>query len=214
MPIFSALDDRAIRDLLAHCDTRKARAGEMIFLAGHKAESFFVILSGKVKIFQLSPRGEEQILHLYGPGKTFGEAGMWAGGDWPAHAETVADSRLLEVRRDALRKAFSRSPDLALGMLGGMSGKLRQFARLIEQLSLKGVPGRLAEALLGMAPEGPGDTVRLSQTKRQLAGQIGTTPETLSRALGKLKAAGILQVRGREIRILDRRALQGVAERG
>lgn len=215
VPMFSALDDKAMADLLSRCRTTSSRAGEMIFLAGQKAESFYVILSGKVEIFRLSARGDRQILHLFGPGQTFGEAGMWVGGDWPAHAEAVVDSKLLIVRRDALQKAFSRNAELALAMLAGMSAKLREFAELIEQLSLKDVPTRLAAALLAMAREaGGGDRVVLRQTKRQLAGQIGAAAETLSRALAKLKAAGLIEVRGSQIVIRDRAGLKALAEQG
>ena len=212
--MFSALDEAAIEDLLARCRIRSPRAGEMIFLAGQKADCFFVILAGKVEIFRLSAKGDRQILHLFGPGETFGEAGMWAGGDWPAHAEAAAAARLLVVRRGALEDAFSRNPELALGMLAGMSAKLREFAELIEQLSLKGVPARLAAALLAIASRAGADRVRLEQTKRQLAEQIGAAVETLSRALAKLKAAGLIGVHGSQITIRDRAGLEDLAQEG
>ncbi len=212
VPLFSALDDVALGQLLTACRRQVLSANSQILSPTQRAESFYVILGGKVKIYKLSARGEEQILHLYGPGRTFGEAAMWAGGYFPAHAETLAATTLLAVSRSALRDLLSRNTDIAMGMLAGMSAKLREFNQLIEQLSLKDVPARLANALLAL-PALPGtDTVVLQQTKRELAGQIGTIPETLSRALKKLKTAGLIDVNGAEITLLDLDGLSDVAD--
>ena len=142
--MFSALGDAEIAQLLRQCLVRQRKAGGVLFLAGQEADRFFVVLSGQVKVFQVSARGDEQILHLYGAGNTFGEAAMWAGGKFPANAEALADTKLLVVPRQALRRAIEGNPDLAMGMLAGLSAKLREFNRLIEDLSLKEVPARLA----------------------------------------------------------------------
>lgn len=213
-PVFSALDAASLKSLAARCRTKAFAKGQMIFAPCQAAEAFFVVLAGRVKVFMLSPRGEEQILHLYGPGATFGEAAMLAGIDYPAHAEPVEDSRLLVVTRAVLREAMAASPDLAMGMLAGLSSKLREFNRLIEDLSLKEVPARLAGALLKMRQVANADTFRLPATKRELAAQIGTVAETLSRALGKLKSEGLIQVKGSEVTLLDVTALKEVAQSG
>jgi len=102
--------------------------------------------------------------------------------------------------------------ELVLAMLAGMSAKLREFNQLIEQLSLKDVPARLAGVLLELPAKAGADTVVLKQTKRQLAAQIGTIPETLSRAFKKLSALGLIEVTGREIAILDPEGLADLAE--
>jgi len=173
-----------------------------------------VILDGRVKVYKLSARGDEQILHLYGPGETFGEAAMWSGGHFPAHAEAVDHCRLLIVSRETLRRAITRQPDLAMGMMAGLSAKLREFNALIEDLSLREVPARLARVLLAEADAAGGATFRLPQTKRHLAAQIGTVAETLSRALGKLRKQGLIDVSGSTITILDADALAELAENG
>lgn len=210
--MFSALDDSALEEFLAGCRVLRRASGSQIFRPTERAERFFVVLAGRVKIFKLSPRGEEQILHLYGPGETFGEAAMWANINYPAFTDTLADTTLLAVSRKTLRDAVSRSPDLAMAMLAGLSRKLREFNRLIEQLSLKEVPARLAGVLLAEARKSGSNRITLSQSKRELAGQIGTVPETLSRALGKLKAGGLIEVKGPRITILDRDGLEDIAE--
>jgi len=201
--LFAALDDGAVRAFHDACLTRRFPAGAVLFTPNESADRFFVVLEGSVKIYKLSMRGDEQILHVYGPGETFGEAAMWAGVNFPAHAEAVTDATVLVVARATLRRAIERSPDLAMGMMAGLSGKLREFNRLIEDLSLRDVPARLARVLLEEFDRAGEPTFRLSQPKRQLASRIGTTPETLSRALGKLKASGAIEVRASQITILD-----------
>lgn len=207
-PMFSAVQERTLGVLLDCCRQQPVKADAIVVLPTQKAEQFFVILSGKVKVFKLSDRGDEQTLHLYGPGDTFGEAAMWAGIHYPAHAQAIADSLLLVVSRSALRDAFSRSPDLALGMLASLSSKLREFNVLIEQLSLRDVPARLAHALLAMSRRKGVPTFHLGRTKRELASQLGTVPETLSRALAKLKSRRLIAVEGSQITILDPAALE------
>jgi len=210
-PLFASVGDDELRALLEACRTIDFRAGQQVFRATGKAEGFYVILSGRVKVYKLSPRGEEQILHLYGPGETFAEAAMWAVARYPAHAEVVADAKLLAVSRSALKKAIARNAELALNMMAGLSAKLMEFNELIEQLSLREAPARLGRALLELSRQAGAETIRLEQTKRQLAAQIGTAAETLSRTLRRLSASGLIRVRGREITILDREGLELLA---
>ena len=210
--LFSALDDSQLRQLLDICPARSVPKGSLIFSPSQPAEQFYVILSGEIKVYKLSAGGDEQILHLYGKGKTFGEAAMWAKIRYPAHAEAIGDSTLLAVGRAALKNMLERNADIALAMLAGMSSKLREFNHLIEQLSLKEVPARLAGILLELPAEGAINTVVLEQTKQQLAARIGTIPETLSRALKKLKDMGLIEVDGRKITILDPDSLAELAD--
>ncbi len=210
--MFSALDDQAVELVLDRCHTIGRQAGTIIFALAEPAERFFLILDGRVKLYKLSPRGDQQILHLYGPGMAFAEAAVLSGAPYPATAEVVEDARLLVVGRKDIRLAIQANLDLAMGMLAGMSSKLREFNQLIEDLSLKDVPSRLAGALLRQADRAGSDKFDLPQTKRELAGQIGTIPETLSRALAKLKSAGLISVRGRHIEIRNRQALSEVAQ--
>jgi len=213
-PMFSALGDAAIRGLLSRCRTMRLAPEEMVFGPTQKAEQFYIIHRGQVKIYILSPRGDEQILHMFGPGDTFAEAAMWSGGRYPAFAQALSSTELIAIGKDDLRRAIVANPELALGMMAGLSLKLREFNSLIEELSLKEVPARIAGVLLKERAEAGSSIVRLRQTKRQLAAQIGTIAETLSRALAKMKSQGLIDVRGGEIEILDLGALEDLAENG
>ncbi|MHC4984873.1 MAG: Crp/Fnr family transcriptional regulator [Planctomycetota bacterium] len=214
VPAFSALSDNALADLAAACRVRSCRDGEAVFAADADAEAFFLILTGQVKVFRTSPKGDEQILHLYGPGKAFAEAAFWAGGRYPANAQAVSESSLLAVPRRAVEAALAKDPSLAAGMLLGMSRKLQEFADLIDDLSLKEVPARLAGVLLAEAEAAGAYTFELTQTKRQLAARIAAAPETLSRALKKLTDDRLIDVEGPRIALLDVPALRAVHNGG
>ena len=198
--------------MLRVCPTRNIPAGSQVLSQSQQAKSFYIILTGKVKLYKLSAKGDEQILHMYGPGDTFGEAAMWAGIRYPAHAEALVDSALLVVNRSVLKDLIDQNSDLGLAMLGGMSAKLREFNQLIEHLSLKEVPARLADILLDLPARGGTNTVILKQTKRELAAQIGTIPETLSRVFKKLNAMGLIEVNRSKITILDPDGLADLAD--
>lgn len=214
VPLFSAMDSRQLTQLLDTCRVVRFKAEEMIFGPTQAAEQFYVVLKGHVKIYKLSARGDEQILHMYGHGETFGEAAMWARINYPAHALALEESQLLVVSLASLRKLIEHNADLALRMMAGLSAKLREFNQLIEELALKEVPARIAGMLLGESRRTGHPIIKLKQTKRQLAAQIGTIAETLSRALAKMKAQGLIDVRGSEIEILDAGALEDLAHSG
>lgn len=206
-PVLASLSPAAFDRLLDRGRVTTCPRGQLILRAGTPAEFLHVVLSGVVKVYHLSPRGEEQTLHRFGPGESFAEAALWAGDDYPANAAAIKDVRLWILPRSMLLEAIAREPELAMGLLAGMSAKLREFASLIEQLSLRQVPARLARALLAEA--GERSAFRLAGSKRDLAARLGTTPESLSRALAKLKSAGLIDVAGSQITLLDR---QGLAE--
>lgn len=212
VPLFSALGEVELQELLRVCLSRNYPAGSSVVNPEEVAESFYVVLNGKVKIYNISSRGDEQILHVYGPGKVFAEAAMLIGVKIPARVITLTDTTLLVVRRKALKSLLANNPKLALTMMGGMAVKLREFNQLISQLSLHDVPARLAAAILQQANQAGRDTFKLSQSKQQLAGQIGTVPETLSRSLKKLKDAGWIDVQGATITVLNRPALENMVE--
>lgn len=201
--LFSAVNPAFLTDLISDCPTRSVKSGQLIFSADDPATQFYTILTGSVKLYILSPKGDEQILHNYRTGDSFGEAAVWTSIPYPAYAEAKRPTDLLVISNEHLKAAITKNPDFAIGMLAGLSRKLREFNNLIEQLSLQEVPERLAGVLLGMMRESGSREVHLLQTKRELAAQIGTVAETLSRALRKLKLGGMIEVDGSRIKILD-----------
>ena len=191
---------------------RDYERGRIIFSEGDEASGLYVVASGKIKIYKMSPEGKEQILHMFGAGEPFGEVAVFSGRRFPAYAMALEKSEILFFPRPALLDLISRNPDLALGMLAVLSIRLRRFTHLIEDLSLKEVPGRLAAYLLYLSEkEGDSSDLELDVTKAQLAGLLGTIPETLSRMLAKISREGLVEVNGKKIRILDREGLEDLS---
>lgn len=213
--LFGGLSDQQLNQILAIGQTRTYSRGETIFLEGDRGDGFYIVATGKVKIFKVSAEGKEQILHIYGPGQPFGEVPVFAGQDFPANAEAVAKSSLLFFPREGFIDLITAHPSLALNMLAVLSMRLRQFTVQVENLSLKEVPGRLASYLIYLSQEQKNSLkVDLPISKGQLASLLGTIPETLSRIFNKMAAQRIIAVKGAEIRFQDWEALEELAVSG
>jgi CRP/FNR family transcriptional regulator len=213
-PLFSGLSGEQHEALGRIALRRSFRKGERIFSEGDEGSGFYLIVSGRVKIFKISPDGKEQILHFVGPGESFAEVSVFTGQGFPADAVAAVQSGLLFFARSSFMSLIRRDPALALNMLAQLSRRLRQFAGLIEDLSLKEIPGRLAKYLLYLdGRDGDAGAVELDVSKGQLAALLGTIPETLSRILAKMNRQGLIRSRGAQIRILDRAGLEALAEK-
>ncbi len=210
--LFEGLPQEQLDELSRIVVEQRFKKGQSLFADGMKAAGMYGIISGKVKIYKMSLEGKEQILHIFGEGEFFGEVPVFAGGNYPAHAEALEDSRFLFFPRAEFVRLIQREPSLAMNMLAILSLRLRRFTHLIEDLSLKEVPGRLAAYLLYMSDrDGGSSRLELDITKGQLASVLGTIPETLSRILGRMSQQELIRVEGRKIEILDREALEGLA---
>lgn len=214
-PLFSGLDEDALRKFAAITVRKDYDKGQIIFSEGDTGNGFYTIVSGRVKIFKVAPEGKEQILHIFGPGEPFGEVPVFTGRPFPATAQAIAGTGLLFFPKAAFVALIHHNPSLALSMLGVLSLRLREFTVQIENLSLKEVPGRLSSYLLYLSDvqESP-NTVKLAISKSQLASLLGTIPETLSRIFTKMAAARLIRVQGGDIQLLDRNGLEDLAENG
>jgi CRP/FNR family transcriptional regulator len=213
IPLFEGLPREQLKALAGICLLRTYRKGQLVFAEGDEGTGFYIVQSGRVRIFKLSPEsGKEQILHMLGPGETFGEVAVFTGMGFPAFAEAQASSVLIFFPRVAFVALIRRDPSLALNMLAVLSRRLQKFARLIEDLSLKETPARLAAHLLYLGGKRPdADEISLDLPKGQIAALLGTIPETLSRIMARMGRQGLIRLRGSRISILDRAGLQAIA---
>jgi CRP/FNR family transcriptional regulator, dissimilatory nitrate respiration regulator len=213
IPLFEGLPADQHRDLASIALVKSFSRSQTIFSDGESGTGFYVVLSGRVKIYKLSAEGKEQILHIFGGGEPFGEVPVFEGRPFPAHAVALDDSQCLFFPRQAFVDLISRNPSLSLNMLAVLSRRLRRFTVLVDDLSLKEVPGRLAAHLLYLSDRNAGaDDLELDVPKGQLAGMLGTIPETLSRILTKMVKQGLIESNGPRIRIVDREELTELAE--
>ncbi len=199
-PLFSGLSPEDAEAFQRQCVPVSYRAGVRIFDEGEPARGFYLVLSGQVKIFKLSPRGQEQILAVIGPGGTFAEAAAFLGRGYPASTECLEDSELVFVEREPVRQLLVKDPDMALRMMAGMALKLRSLVAMVEDLTLRDARGRLARYLLGLAPANElQPQIKLPTQQTVLARLLGLTQETLSRTLKGLKEEGLVIAAGRSL---------------
>lgn len=210
-PLFRGLSIDQLGELERLFPGRRCVQGEIIFSEGEKAEGFYVLLSGKLKIYKLSPEGKEQILHIIEPGEPFAEVALFSETTFPAYAEAIRDSEVMFFPRKGFENLIRKDPAIVMNMFAILSQRLKYFTRLIEDLSLKEVPQRLASYLIFLADRERSNDVSLGISKGQLASLLGTIPETLSRIMGKMAAQGIIEMQGRRIKITDRASLEALA---
>ncbi|MCL6472333.1 MAG: Crp/Fnr family transcriptional regulator [Firmicutes bacterium] len=214
--LFIGLPEEDLNELCSIAMYAKFKRGEVIFCDGDAGEGFYIVISGRVKIYKLGTDGREQILHFVHNGDPFGEITLFAGTAYPAFAKAVSDVEALFFRRDDFKALVERNPQLSLNMIAIMSFHLRRFAALIEDLSLKDVPARVAQYLLNLAAKGGREKdgaveIELDMSKTELAQRLGTISETISRTLGKMKSSGIIDTNGKRVIILDMDMLEEVA---
>jgi CRP/FNR family transcriptional regulator len=215
-PLFAGLNERDLKKIRSVCLLKKVRKKEIIFSEGQEARGFYVTLSGKVKIYKVSPDGKEQILHVINAPDSFAEASLFLEGIYPAFAEALSDSQLLFIPKKDFIHLIEKNPRLSLNMIASLSHFLRRFASLIEELSLKEVSSRVAKYLIDLSSksskeEEPPKEVDLDLSKTQLASKLGTISETLSRTLAKMRSQGMIDVKRDRILILNRNALEELA---
>ncbi len=214
--LFSEVPSADLGEIAGFVVTKRVRKGDYLFREGAPSEGFYVVQSGAINVHRESPGGKEQVICVFRPGQSFAEAAIAGSVGYPADARAVVDSVVLLLPRREVLDLLGRRPDLALRMLGSMSRHLRVLVGVLDDLTLKDVGARLAGWLLARRPQPPAltsFTVPLDGTKRELAAEIGTVSETLSRTLAKFRSQKLVRADGRAITVLDPASLQRVLER-
>jgi CRP-like cAMP-binding protein len=213
IPLFAGLSSKQYENLAAIATVKAFRRGQIFFSEGDDGGGFYIIIAGRVKIFKLSPEGKEQILHIMEKEEPFGEAAVFAGDHYPASAQALVETEVLFFPRNAFVELIGHNPSLALNMLAFLSRRLRTLSALVEDLSLKEVPGRLAAYLLYLHERnGEAAKIELDISKNQMAGLLGTIPETLSRILKRMSKEKLIKAGTRSINILDTKRLAELAD--
>jgi CRP/FNR family transcriptional regulator len=221
IPIFQGLSRSQLVPIVLIAQLQSFSKGELLFQQGGEATGFFILKSGRIKVFKVSLTGKEQILNIFESGETFAEVAALDGRPFPASAATLETTELIFFPRLAFLNLLHEYPDIAINMLIGLSHHLRHLTEVIEELSFKDVPQRLATYLLKLSnsgssePYNPSNTsniVILNLTKSQLAATLGTIPATLSRAFYYLSSERLITVNGSQIELLDRDRLQSLSQ--
>jgi CRP/FNR family transcriptional regulator len=193
------LSDRAV--------TKRYTTGELIFSEGDACAGLYVIESGNVRIFKTSAGGREQVLTIERAGNSIAELPVFDGGNYPASAAAASQCSLLFVSRNDFRTLCLEHPEVALKVLRMVGLRLRRLVGIIEELSFSTIRHRLAALLLRLAREAGHRSGRaqfeLTVSNQELASQIGTVRELVSRNLSRFQAEGLIQMEGKSITIPD-----------
>lgn len=212
VPIFAGLTDSELDFLVERAVTRRCSPGELIFGEGEPCSGLYVVERGHVRIFKSSSSGREQVLSIDGPGGSIAEVPVFDGGNYPASCAAVDQAMLLLIRKQDFHELCLAQPQVALKVLRVVGARLRRLVGIIEELSFTTVRHRLAALLLRLArdgkPSAEGVEILLPANNQELAAQIGTVRELVSRNLSRLQAEGILKIEGRTVLLRDLAALE------
>jgi CRP/FNR family transcriptional regulator, dissimilatory nitrate respiration regulator len=198
--------------LIESAAARTYARGEAIFLQGDSADFIGVVLDGWVKLFRIKPNGAEAVIGVFTRGNSFGEAPAVMQGTFPVSAAAVTDCRLLMVRAAPLIELMARNPVVTRAILAATLTHLHGLVHQIEQLKAQSGAQRLAEFLVSLTPVDAGScTLTLPYDKSLVAARLGMQPESLSRALARLRALGV-NVPQNQVVIEDVAALRAFSE--
>jgi CRP/FNR family transcriptional regulator, cyclic AMP receptor protein len=211
--IFSGLAEGELAFLAQRAVPRCYTAGEIVFSEGEPCSGLYVVETGHVRIFKSSANGREQVLSIDGPGSSIAELPVFDGGNYPASVAVIDDATLLFVSKQDFQDLCLTHPQVALKVLRVVGARLRRLVGIIEELSFTTVRHRLASFLLRLAEmEGKrtseGVEITLPVSNQELASQIGTVRELVSRNLSCLQAEGMLKIDGRSLTICNLKALK------
>ena len=207
-PLFASLTEAEMRALAARVSKRHFQRGELLFGEGDPCTGLFLVASGKIRIFKLSAAGREQVLAVEGPGSSFAELPVFDGGNYPAAASALEDANVLFISRKDFQNFCREHPDVALKVIAVVGSRLRRLVGIIEELSFTTVRQRLIAVVLRLAeaggrPSKEGLHLELTMSHQDLAAELGTVRELVSRNLSRLQAEGFLEVDGRKIVVKD-----------
>lgn len=213
---FAILPSAELRSLAMHCAVRRLGKDEMLFSEGDACEGLFVVQSGAIKVFKMADSGREQVLGIDRAGSTVAELPLFDGGSFPASASAIEDSTLLFLPKREFLELCRQNSEVAFAVIRTLAWRFRYLTTLVEELSLKEVSHRLARFLRDRALEDGLRTRRgiefpLQETNQEIAAEIGTVRDLVSRNLRRFVDRGILRLELRKVIVLDMPELEAQA---
>lgn len=216
-PLLSSLTPLELKTLAARSVRKLFAAGELLFSEGEPCNGLHIIARGKVRIFKTSMNGREQVLAVNVPGESVAELPVFDGGPFPASAVAIEDAEIAYISRRDFQAYCLEHPEVALKVLQVVGTRLRRLVGIIEELSFTTIRQRLISSLVKLAqsdgrPTTQGIEFLLPATHQELANQLGTVRELVSRNLMRLQAEGLLEVDARRIVVKDLDAMRALLE--
>ena len=212
LPLFNDLSPQELQHVAEGSTLRRLTRGDMVFRVGEPCNEFHVVVTGQVKLFVLSPSGQEKVVELISSGQSFAEAIMFTDRPYFLSAQVLTDSVMLTVAKQAVIAEIARDHRFALRMLGGLSRRLHGLVHDVEAYALHSGLQRVIGYLLrdqdlDGCEAGEMRTVSLVVSKATIASRLSLTPENFSRVLHELASRGLIEIDRRDIRIPDARKL-------
>lgn len=210
--LFSSLTEAQLERVAKRAVNVRLAEGEALFEQGDAAKRFYMVRSGQIKLFRLSPSGNEKVIEIVTPGSTFAEALMFLERPrYPVGAQALQPSEVLSFDAMDFADMLRNSVDTCFLLMGDMSQRLRGLLREIDELSLSSATCRVAAYLIKLAPT-DADSFQLPFAKQILASRLSVKPETFSRIIKNLSDDGIISVSGSRVTIRDRASLEATAD--
>jgi CRP-like cAMP-binding protein len=205
--LFSALTEAQLDRVRRHSHITDMLEGESLFFQGDEVSNFYLVISGRIKLFRVSPDGKEKVVEIMEAGTTFAEALMFMDQSvYPVTSTAIASSRVIGINCKDFRAMLHESMDTCFLLMGSMSFRLRALIREIDALSLDTGTVRTITYLLDQAPPNQ-DCFELQVAKSVIASRLSVKPETFSRILKNLQEQEIVTIDGRKVTIHDRDAM-------
>ena len=204
--LFTGLPPQDLENVATVTVIKSLSKGDYLFHEGDSAAGFYIVQRGSVNVHRVTATGKEQIIHVFRAGESFAEVALASEKGYPADARALEPTQVLLVQKHGMLALLRRQPELALRMLGSMSGHLRVLVGQLEDLTLKDVETRLANWLVKRCPDHGSERpvrIELTMTKRVLAAELGTVSETFSRTLAKFREQKLLTVKGKTVVVLS-----------
>jgi CRP/FNR family cyclic AMP-dependent transcriptional regulator len=216
VPIFADLSEAELQFLAERAVPRNYGRGEIVFSEGDRCTGLFVVESGHLRIFKSSPNGREQVLTVEGPGSSVAELPVFDGGSYPASTAAADEARVHFISKQDFHSLCLVHPPVALKVLKVVGARLRKLVGIIEELSFTTVRSRLVSVLVRLARGGrktpAGIEIQLPPSNQELASQIGTVRELVSRNLSRLQAEDLIRMEAKTVIIPDLRRLRAELE--
>lgn len=213
LPLFKALDAATLARLAASTTRRTLKRGQTLFRKGDPATGMYVVVYGEIKLVSVTPARGARLSGIVGPGQSFGEPVMFLERPALVEAQAASDALLLHLPKEAVFAEIERSPRFARRMIAGLSKRIESLVGELERQAVGSGSQRFVAYLLRRGrPESSGPiVVTLPAAKAQIASQLNLTPEHFSRILHELAQAGLIQVQGRRITVMEPQRLQAAA---
>lgn len=212
IPLFTGLTEAEIDAISSRAIERRFSDGEVLFREGEECRGLYLLAQGSVKISKASGSGREVMLAMETAPSSVAEVPLFDGGPYPATVTAVGEVLACLLTKPDFRQICRLHEEVPLKVLAVVGGRLRSLVRVVESVTFGSVRQRLARALLEFGDLARSDSFPLPVTHEELAFRLGTVREVVSRNLSRFQAEGLLQLKKRDVTLLDRPGLEREAE--